>query len=42
MRHKDRLMDITLTAERYMESNSQVIEVMSLSHRDRQHDDGSS
>ena len=27
-RHKDRLMDITLTAERKMESNSQVVEAV--------------
>ena len=27
-RHKDRLMDITLTAERQMESNSQVMEAV--------------
>ena len=31
--HKDRLMDITLTAERYMESNSQVMEAVSVASR---------
>ena len=32
-RHKDRLMDITLTAERYMESNSQVIKAVVVASR---------
>ena len=32
-RHKDRLMDITLTAERQMESNSQVMEAVFVASR---------
>ena len=32
-RHKDRLLDITLTAERQMESNSQVMEAVFVASR---------
>ena len=32
-RHKDRLMDITLTAERQMKSNSQVMEAVFVASR---------
>ena len=32
-RHKDRLIDITLTAERQMESNSQVMEAVFVASR---------
>ena len=32
-RRKDRLLDITLTAERYMESNSQVMEAVFVASR---------
>ena len=32
-RHKDRLLDVTLTAERQMESNSQVMEAVFVASR---------